>query len=41
MLISCNELKAIDDTSDLIDADDFRKSKYIKPTKIRFWKDAL
>lgn len=41
VLISCNELKAIDDTSDLIDADDFRKGKYIKPTKIKFWKDAL
>ncbi|CAD8073843.1 unnamed protein product [Paramecium sonneborni] len=41
VLISCNELKAIDDTSDLINADDFRKGKYIKPTKIRFWNNAL
>lgn len=38
--ISCNALKAVDDNTDIINADDIRRGKFIKPTKIRYWKDA-
>lgn len=41
VLISCNEIRPVDEDPELQELEESKRSRYKKPTKVRSWEDAL
>lgn len=41
VLISCNEIRPIDDNTEMAEINEAKRKKYKKPTRVKRWDEAL